>query len=188
LELIHIQTNAVIRKELAAGTDKYDRNWTPRLEGAFARVSYGHDLENVWLIVDALTAIGMPVHPFNDLFKGLWDYSLKYGWDEQNGGFYDSGAFHKPADNREKVWWTQAEAMVSALYMYRITGDPKYAGIFAKTYDFVDKHITDWEGGEWFWSQAANGTPRGPKASVWKAGYHNGRAMLECLAVLRAIK
>ena len=188
LELINIQTNAVIRKKLVAGTDKHDRDWTPRLEADFARVSYGQDLENMWLVVNAQTALAMPVHPFIDLFTEMWSYSLRYGYDEQNGGFLESGPFNKPADRRAKVWWVQAEASVSALYMYRLTGDRKYADVFAKTYDFIDKYLTDWEGGEWYWSLSEDGKPNGPKASLWKAGYHNGRAMLECLAVLRAIK
>jgi cellobiose epimerase len=188
IELIQIESNAVIRKQPVAGTDKYDRDWTPRLDGEYARVSYGHDLENVWLIVNALTAIGLPVHPFVDLFKGVWDYSLRYGYDGQNGGFYDSGGLNKAADNRTKVWWVQAEAAVSALYMFRLTGDRKYADVFVKTYDFIEKNLVDWEGGEWYWSVSGDGKPSGPKASLWKAGYHNGRAMLECLAVLRASK
>ena len=32
-ELIDIQSNAVVRKNLGACTDKYERDWTPRLEG-----------------------------------------------------------------------------------------------------------------------------------------------------------
>jgi mannobiose 2-epimerase len=188
IELIQIQSNAVIRKELVASTDKYDRDWTPRVDGEYARVSYGHNLENVWLLVSALAAIDMPVHPYNDLFRGVWNYSVKYGYDAQNGGFFESGAFNKPADNRAKVWWVQAEGAVTALYMYRLTGDSKYADVFAKTYDFIEKNLVDWQNGEWYWSLSADGKQTGPKASVWKAGYHNGRAMLECLALLQSIK
>jgi mannobiose 2-epimerase len=82
----------------------------------------------------------------------------------------------------------QAEGAVTALYMYRLTGDSKYADVFAKTYDFIEKNLVDWENGEWYWSLSADGKQTGPKASVWKAGYHNGRAMLECLALLQSIK
>jgi len=38
LELINIQSNAVVRKGLGACTDKYDRNWRPRL-GTILRMS-----------------------------------------------------------------------------------------------------------------------------------------------------
>ncbi|HBY62515.1 MAG TPA: N-acylglucosamine 2-epimerase, partial [Solibacterales bacterium] len=42
-ELMHIESSAVVRKGATACTDKYDRDWKPRLDGEWARVSYGHD-------------------------------------------------------------------------------------------------------------------------------------------------
>lgn len=185
LELINIESNAVVRKTLGACTDKYDRDWTPRLEGDFARVSYGHDIENIWLLMDACDATGVANHPFLDLYRALFDYSLKYGYDEVNGGFYDSGPFNRPADRRGKVWWVQSEVIVSALYMNRMTGDPKYLAVFDKTSDFIEKNMVDWESGEWHSEITPQGTPRGDKASPWKAGYHNGRSMIECLQILK---
>ena len=188
LELIDIESNAVVRKGLGACTDKYERDWTPRLEGEFARVSYGHDLENIWLLADACNAAGINNHPFLDLYRALFDYSLNFGYDAEKGGFYDSGAFNMLADQRSKTWWVEAEALVSALYMHRLTKDPKYLPIFLKTYDFIDKYQTDWEHGEWHATITPEGKALGDKAQIWKAGYHNGRAMIECLEMLKAMK
>lgn len=184
-ELINIESNAVVRKGLGACTDKYERNWTPRLEGDYARISYGHDLENVWLLIDACEAAGISNYPLLDLYQTLSDYSIRYGYDAGSGGFYDSGPFVQPADRRTKVWWVQAEAIVSALYMYRITGDTKYRFIFEKTFEFIDKNMVDWENGEWHANITPEGKPQGDKGNIWKAGYHNGRAMIECLEMLR---
>jgi mannose/cellobiose epimerase-like protein (N-acyl-D-glucosamine 2-epimerase family) len=122
LELINIQSNTVVRKSIGACTDKYAA--TGR-RGSMARTRaspYGHDLENIWLLIDACEAAGISYRPFLDLFRTLFDYSLKYGYDAKNGGFYDSGRFNQPADRLVKVWWTEAEAIVSALYMHRLTG------------------------------------------------------------------
>ena len=188
LELIDIESNAVVRKGLGACTDKYERDWTPRLEGEFARVSYGHDLENIWLLADACNAAGVSNHPFLDLYRALFDYSMRHGYDQEKGGFFDSGAFNNPADQRSKTWWVEAEAIVSALYMHRLTGDAKYLGVFEKTYDFIDKYQTDWENGEWHATITPEGKALGDKAQIWKAGYHNGRAMIECLEILKAMK
>ncbi len=188
LELINIESNAVVRKGLGACTDKYQRDWTPRLEGDYARVSYGHDIENVWLLMDACEAAGVSNHPFVDLYRALFDYSLKYGYDEANGGFYDSGPFNQPADRRAKVWWVQSEAIVSALYMHRLTQDPKYLSTFEKTSEFIEKNMVDWANGEWHANITPEGKPQGDKANVWKAGYHNGRAMIECLEILKQWK
>jgi mannose/cellobiose epimerase-like protein (N-acyl-D-glucosamine 2-epimerase family) len=69
--------------------------------------------------------------------------------------------------------------------MYRLTGEQKYLDVFKKTWAFVETKMIDWQHGEWRDTMTPEGRIRGQKASVWKAGYHNGRAMIECLAVLR---
>jgi mannobiose 2-epimerase len=184
VELVDIQSNAVVRKPLTACTDKYDRKWTPLLQGEFSRVSYGHDIENVWLLMDAKDALGGSSWPLMDLFRDLFAYSLKYGYDEQ-GGFFDSGPFNQPADRRTKVWWVEAEAMVSALRMYRMTGESKYLDVFNKTWAWNRDHQIDWKQGEWFASVSPDGKVSGEKGQAWKAGYHNGRALLECLEILK---
>ncbi len=189
MELILIQSNTVVRKPLGACTDRYERNWTPKLGAGYSIISYGHDIENVWLLMDACNGVGLSNRPLLDLYKTLYDYSLKYGYDETNGGFFDSGPFNQPASRRTKTWWVQAEGLVSSLYMYRITDDPKYLSVFEKTYNFVDKYMADWEYGEWHSGTTAEGVAQaGDKAQPWKCGYHNGRAMIECIEVLKAMK
>jgi mannobiose 2-epimerase len=185
LELITIQSNSVVRKGIGACTDRYERNWQPILTGGGSTVSYGHDLENIWLLVDASDAAGISVYPLQDLFQTLFEYSTKYGFDTEKGGFYSTGAPNQPASDRSKTWWVQAEAMVSALYMHRLTGDPKYLEIFAKTYDFIDNYQVDWKVGEWHPTVSTDGKGSGSKANAWKAGYHNGRAMIEGIAILK---
>ena len=186
-ELITIQSNAVVRKSIGACTDQYAADWTPKLDGNAARASYGHDLENIWLLVDALEALGQSAAPLRDLFTQLFAYSLANGYDAVNGGFYDGGPLGQPADRRDKVWWVQAEALVSALTMYRLTGDSKYAQVYLKTWEFTNTRQTDWTTGEWHPTVAADGRGTGEKANRWKAGYHNGRAMLEALRLVGEI-
>lgn len=186
VELIRVQSNAVVRKGLGACTDKYQRDWTPVLSPPYARVSYGHDLENIWLLADACEAAGISTYPLVDLYRALFDYAAKYGFDTAQGGFYDSGPFNQPADNRQKTWWVQAEALVSSLRMYHLTHDSKYLGYFEKTWNWVDRHQADWKKGDWYETIQPDGTPLGGKAHIWKAAYHNGRAMMECLEILKS--
>jgi mannobiose 2-epimerase len=189
LELILIESNTVVKKDLGACTDKYMRDWRRRLDQDYARVSYGHDIENIWLLMDACDAMGLSNWPLLELYKTLFNYSYEYGYDLVNGGFYDSGLFDQAADRRSKIWWVQAEALVSALYMYRMTKDPRHLSVFETTYAFVDKHMADWEHGEWWGSVTSEGTGQGEnKAHAWKCGYHNGRALIECIAVLQDLK
>jgi mannobiose 2-epimerase len=187
IELVDIETNAVVRKGLVACTDQYERDWTPKLEGKLATVSYGHDLENVWLIVEARQALGLPVAPFVGLFKDLWAYSLKYGYDSERGGFFYTGPFNGAATDRQKSWWVQAEALVSALEMYKLTSDRRYYDVFEKTWQFLDKHQIDWKNGEWHSTVLPDGSTRGDKAQIWKGGYHNGRAMMDSVIRLREL-
>jgi mannobiose 2-epimerase len=188
LELMTIESNTVVRKGLAACTDQYKRDWTPVLEGSGARVSYGHDLENIWLLADAAAAAGTPIAPLMDFFTANFAYSLKYGWDSKDGGFWYWGPFMAPAAGRTKSWWVQAEVLVCALTMYKLTGDERYREVFLKTWDFVRKHQIDWKNGEWWSDVNASLQGRGDKGGLWKAAYHNGRAMIECLALLKELE
>jgi mannobiose 2-epimerase len=186
-ELILVQSNAVVRKTLGACTDQYHRNWTP-LQGPNAeRVSYGHDLENIWLLIEACEAAGLSGGPLLDLYRALFGYALRYGFDRKHGGFYDSGPFNTAADRRDKIWWVQAECLVSASYMYRITGEEVYWRCFSQTLDWIIKQQVDWEHGDWHMRITVSGNPAGEKAGAWKSPYHNGRAMLQCLALLLSL-
>jgi len=186
-ELITIQSNAVVRKDLTACTDQYRRDWTPILDAGGARVSYGHDLENIWLLADAVATVGQSNAPLVDLYKRLFAYSLAHGIDEAQGGVYSSGRFNEAADQRNKIWWVQAEALVSALTMYRLTGDAAYARVFEQTWRWVNTQQTDWQGGEWFQEVRPDGTHTKVKADQWKEGYHDARALLVCLELLSAM-
>ncbi len=188
LELINIQSNAVVRKNLGLCTDRHARDWTPLRGPWFDRVSYGHDIENVWLLIEAVGAAGLAQGPFTDLYHTLFATSLQYGYDTEQGGFYDSGPFGGPADRRAKVWWVQAEGLVAALYLYQLGGEERYWQVFAQTLDWIEKHQVDWQHGDWHATISEDGQPEGDKAGPWKGPYHNGRALLECLRLLEDLK
>ena len=74
-----------------------------------------------------------------------------------------------------------AEALVSMLEMYRLTGNARYYRAFAQTLDFIDNHQVAETGG-WWATRMADGSPHENKSrtSMWQGGYHNGRALLQC--------
>jgi mannobiose 2-epimerase len=183
-ELMEIQSNTVVRKSDGFCTDKYRPDWTPMLDPPHNVVSYGHDIENVWLLIDARRALDLPQAPLVDLYHALWDYSLEHGLDADRGGLYYTGPFNGPATDRNKSWWVQAELLISALRMHQLTGDPRYAEIFDQTWRFIDEEMTDHEHGGWYATITPEGSARGDKANVWKCAYHNGRALIEALDIL----
>jgi mannobiose 2-epimerase len=187
-ELLDILTNTVYRKKRGFCTDKYDPDWAPKLDDEeFQIVSYGHDLENVWLVMEAADALNHSQDLYREFFETLWDYSLKYGYDEEHGGFYFYGDFDESASFRVKAWWVQAECMTSALRTYECTGDDRYLDVFIDTWDFLDKYQIDREHGEWHSGVDEDLEPVGRKGAVYKAAYHNGRALLECIAALKRL-
>ncbi|MCZ2154025.1 MAG: AGE family epimerase/isomerase [Bryobacterales bacterium] len=187
-ELVQIQSSAVVRKHLGACTDKYQRDWTPITDGENGRVSYGHDIENVWLLAEANRALGRSSYPLLDLFSNLWDYALKYGYDARSGGLYYAGPPNQPATNLEISWWVQAEVLVSTLTMFEMTGEPRYLDLFEKSWNLVKAELIDRQSGEWRAQVPGPDFPNSDKATDWKAGYHNGRAMIECMKRLKRLE
>jgi len=186
VELMNIQSNSVVRKSIGACTDKYTLDWNPLSGRKFSVVSYGHDIENAWLLMDACDALGTPKPPFLDLYRTLFDYSLSYGFDHKKGGFFSTGPFKAKAVDLEKVWWVQAEGLISALMLFQMTGEARYWEAFRKTLSWIDQYQTDREAGDWYGVVLPDGRAQGDKANIWKTPYHNGRAVLECLKILRS--
>jgi mannose/cellobiose epimerase-like protein (N-acyl-D-glucosamine 2-epimerase family) len=184
VELIFVNSNSVVRKNIGACTDKYLENWQPLHGRAYDRVSYGHDLENIWLLEEACRVVGISGSLLMDLYRTLFNYALQYGFDRKNGGFYDSGCFNAPADRREKIWWVQAEGLIASLQMLRLTGEPLYWDSFTLVLDWIVKHQVDWKNGDWYEIVDDEERASGVKAGPWKGPYHNGRAMLRCLDLL----
>lgn len=182
-ELIDILSRRVVREGGAPCTDQHEADWTPIIHDR-TLASYGHDLENVCLLADALDELDRPPAPHFRLFGDLWGYALRYGYDGTHGGFFHAGPLGQPASDRRKIAWVQAEALVSALSMYRWFGDARYRDVFVGTWRFVNRVQTDWVHGEWH-DVVVDGRPEArDKAGPWKAAYHNGRAMVECLRLL----
>ena len=91
-----------------------------------------------------------------------------------------------PAQNVVAKWPTWAPYLLSALRMFDLTGDARYLDVFRKTWRFVRDEIVDRGAGEWRPSVPAGSLPA-DKAQPWKEGYHNGRAMIECLKLLSSL-
>ncbi len=182
LELISIQSVSVVRPAGGACTDKFAADWTP-LPG-YDRISYGHDVENVWLLIDACETAGISTGPIRGVLEMLFETSLKHGFDGKDGGFYDTGPFGGPADKLTKIWWVEGEGLAAALHMARLTGKEKYMECFRKTLDWIVKRQVDRENGDWHAHIAPDGKVTGDKAGPWKGPYHQGRAMIVCLELL----
>jgi cellobiose epimerase len=180
-ELIVINTSTVRYPRVESNVDAYARDWHVVETARNLRASYGHDVECVWLTLDAVKTVGDSTSVLRSWAQALCASSVQFGFDNEHGGFFSSGPLGKPADDTKKVWWVESEALVSMLDMFILTGDAQYYGLFAKTLDFVERYQVAQEG-SWWATRAADGsaTTDRQRTGPWQAGYHAGRSMVLC--------
>ncbi len=178
-ELLRINTVTVQHPGHRCNVDAWTPDWRYVDDARNLRASYGHDVECLWLALDAVRALGLPEAPFRGWAEAIGTYSVVHGFDTEHGGFFYTGPLGAPADDTKKEWWVQAEALLGMLELYRQTGDPSYYQVFARTLDFIEKHLVTPEG-SWWATRHADGSAHAnlSRSSMWQGAYHNGRALL----------
>jgi len=175
-ELVTLFTTKIIQKEGYARKD-FLRDFTPFGEPA---VSYGHDLETAWLLVEAAESLGRPDDAaVRKAAFTVGATSADWGFDVQRGGYFEEGLPLGPSLKREKIWWIQAEALPGLYQLYLLSNDTKYLDKLETTLDFIENFQVDREFGGWYWGIGEDGKvgPRGNgKGEEWKAAYHDLRA------------
>jgi mannobiose 2-epimerase len=154
-------------------------------------VSFGHDVETAYLMLEASHALQLK----NDsatlvVGKRMVDHALKNGWDTTLGGFYNEGYYFKDKPGMtiifdSKNWWTQAEGLNTLLLMAGHFPDDEmhYYDHFKKLWQYVDTYIIDHVNGDWF-EEGIDKEPQRKtalKGHIWKATYHNYRALDNCI-------
>jgi hypothetical protein len=51
--------------------------------------------------------------------------------------------------------------------------------------NWIETYQVDWDHGDWHAEIHENGKPHGNKAWAWKSAYHNGRAMLHSMELMK---
>lgn len=198
-ELLHLASEKIATWP-GAMRQFFRNDWT----AAATYVSFGHDVETAFLLLEAAEVLGRPDDPaIQALARSMVDHSLEFGWDETHGGFYDEGATFGHAWSTKKVWWAQAEGLNGLLVMHERfgDGDPRYYAAFVRQWDFIRHFIVDEKHGGWFSQVDADGrdtrrpgimeeenAPELEKANLWKTSYHECRAMINVLTLLDEIE
>jgi cellobiose epimerase len=187
-ELVAINQWAVKHPRFDCNLTRWTPSWGVVAEPGNLRASYGHDLEGVWLTLDAARTLGWAEDALRNWATALAGYSLEHGYDTRHGGFHVAGPVGRRADVRGKEWWAQAEALVAMLELYELTSDPGYYAVFAATLDFIEQHQVA-AGGGWWSIRRADGSadPRGTLGSPYQDGYHSGRALLRSERLLERL-
>jgi mannobiose 2-epimerase len=160
----------------------FDERWQVKSE----TVSYGHDIEASWLLLEAAEVIADEV-----LIARMKTLAIKMaesvviGLDTDGGLWYE----YEPAHNRlvkEKHWWPQAEALVGFYNAWQVSDRHEFLQYAYNNWAFIKQYIIDKKNGEWFWGIKEDHTVmlNQDKVGPWKCPYHNARA---CMEIIRRI-
>ncbi len=175
--LIRIFLEKIIAPETGHLRLFFETDWQP----TSAAVSYGHDIEAAWLLVEAAEVLGDEV-----LLERVKTAAIRMARAATEGLQPDGSLIHEvdPATGHvdaHREWWVQAEAMVGFLNAYELTGEEAFLTHSLNAWRYTQENLLDRSGGEWIWGRFADGSPMVDenKIGFWKCPYHNARACLE---------
>jgi mannobiose 2-epimerase len=179
----------VVRDKVAVDPGVLNLYFTPEWRAVADHDSYGHDVETAYLMLETEDVLGHGHDPKTErMARKLVDHALALGWDEAHGGFYREGTAFGKAEDTTKEWWAEVEGLNALLLMHERYGKQSdlYFKAFQRQWHFIRDHQIDGEFRGFYTLTAADGTPTADlKGSIWKAAYHDGRALLNVTERLR---
>jgi mannobiose 2-epimerase len=151
------------------------------------RVSYGHDLETSWLVLDAMRVIEeqqvvAPLPPsVAERALDLGVAAAEAGFDADKGGYCFEGTPGATVLDPERIWWVQFEALACLVRLHLAKRLPDALERLRMTLDWIENRQYDRQYGEFYWGVLPDGTvgPYGDlKSELWKATYHSLRALM----------
>ena len=150
-------------------------------------VSFGHDIETAYLLLEAEEVIGEESELTHEVAKKMVDHALRFGFDDSVGGLYDGGYYMEEDGPIEivrdsKNWWAQVETLNTLQLMEGLyPNDPMdYGGKFLKQWRYINTYLIDHERGG-FYAGGLDKEPErktGNKSGIWKGAYHTARSLL----------
>ena len=147
-----------------------------------AAVSYGHDIETSWLLLECAFATRDI-----DVISRVRTFAASLGRAGNEGLLPDGSMLYEKLPDgtldESRQWWVQAETVVGNLWLWKYHGDDGAADRALACWAYIRDLLVDRDGGDWYWAILPDGTPdlAQPKAGFWKCPYHNARMCLEIL-------
>jgi len=144
-------------------------------------ISYGHDIETAWLVMEAAKALDHKELYLESerIAIDVFDTFLREALDAENAVINEKNLASGEIDT-DRHWWPQVEAMVGLAFAYKMTWKQHYANQSVKIWEFVKNNLIDQKYGEWHFRVNELGMvyTEEDKVSMWKAPYHTTRACI----------
>jgi mannobiose 2-epimerase len=155
-------------------------------------ISYGHDIEASWLLVEAAEAYGDTA-----LIEKAKPIAVRIARSAGEGIDKKFGGMYYEADETGilecgKSWWTQAEAVNGFFNAWQISGEEGCLKQTADMVEYIRNYVSDRSGGvfrEWYGRADLPDWDRNNVLTVngWKTPYHNGRMCMKLVEKIDAI-
>jgi mannobiose 2-epimerase len=160
---------------------------------ALNHVSFGHDCQTAFLLLEASYTLGL-VNDARTLLTAqrLLEHSIVNGWDQHCGGFFDGGYYQDDSSHctivrSTKAWWSQADALNALLLFSHIfPSDRCYRELYEKQWELVDASLTEHLLG----NRCENGSDHepdnntAPDSRMWEFTNHTSRVLMNCIALM----
>jgi mannobiose 2-epimerase len=164
----------------------FDDAWRSLLD----HVSYGHDIEGSWLLVEAAEVQGDEalLARAREVAVSMAEAVYRRGIDADGGLLYEGGPQGVVDD--QKSWWVQAEAMVGFTNAYQLSGREHFLRAALRCWAYIQEHHVDRVHGGWYKVLRRDGTPdpASVKVGPWECPYHHSRACMEMMDRLQRME
>ena len=90
-ELVLILMRTVVRRDHPSARAGSSDAWQALGGRPDKQAAHGHDIEMVWLVADAMDALGQSQTPLRDTYQAIADHVIACAFDQERGGFYERG-------------------------------------------------------------------------------------------------
>ena len=148
------------------------------------QIPVGHNIEMVWYLEDVANTLGAEYSP--ELLRlgerALGVISPTYEFPPV------CGANGEPHWRPFFMWWSQMEAMISAVRLFKRTGDERYLQIFWKLTERAYELLVNPDNGVFYGGYGFDTQKHAPQGGwAWKGGLHVVRSLMACNKILKEL-
>lgn len=181
---LYVMLNKIVDHDIHHYFYYQARDWKPTTP----EVSFGHDIEGSWLMMETTEVLGEP-----EAHRAAHDTCVQIARACLEQGQREDGAMQSEFDPRTShisqfiSWWEQNEAVVGFLNAWEMTGEEKFLDASLKTFEFIQDRFVDDKLGGWFSILDFDARkPLNPyKLNDGICPYHNGRMNFEIIERFR---